>query len=161
MALAAVHSDQLRASPLRRVQDSHGLSIVKDCDHATTLIDVSGTIDGSLVSGLKLSDFCGLKVSTDVQLFAVWYGAQFVTLSQSVHSVTAPPNPNVVVGPSGALSKDEPRKPQSRCLAGHVDRASHLMSVMSRDTDAYSWLLCRKRRLDLSRLVRDFSQPDP
>ncbi|CAE7784061.1 MCA1 [Symbiodinium pilosum] len=34
---------------------------VMDCDHATTLIDVSGTIDGSLISGLKFSDFCGLK----------------------------------------------------------------------------------------------------
>mmetsp|Transcript_65619 Transcript_65619/g.154350 ORF Transcript_65619/g.154350 Transcript_65619/m.154350 type:complete len:567 (+) Transcript_65619:72-1772(+) len=37
------------------------VTAVMDCDHATTLIDVSGTIDGSLVSGLKFSDFCGLK----------------------------------------------------------------------------------------------------
>jgi len=37
------------------------VTAVMDCDHATTLIDVSGTIDGSLISGLKFSDFCGLK----------------------------------------------------------------------------------------------------
>ncbi|CAJ1419856.1 unnamed protein product [Effrenium voratum] len=37
------------------------VTAVMDCDHATTLIDVGGTLDGSLVSGLKFSNFCGLK----------------------------------------------------------------------------------------------------
>merc|ERR1719356_300099 len=40
-----------------------------DCDHATSVIDVSGTLDGQLVQGLKFNNFCGLKAhTTKVQL---------------------------------------------------------------------------------------------
>ena len=38
----------------------------QDCDHATTLIDISGTLDGSLVSGLKYSSFCGFQALSQV-----------------------------------------------------------------------------------------------
>ena len=37
------------------------VTAVMDCDHATTLIDIGGTLDGSLVDGLKYSNFCGLQ----------------------------------------------------------------------------------------------------
>merc|ERR1719145_324069 len=40
-----------------------------DCDHATSVIDVSGTLDGKLVQGLKFNNFCGMKAhTTKVQL---------------------------------------------------------------------------------------------
>eukprot|EP00931_Biecheleriopsis_adriatica_P055785 TRINITY_DN33054_c0_g1_i1.p1 TRINITY_DN33054_c0_g1~~TRINITY_DN33054_c0_g1_i1.p1 ORF type:complete len:634 (+),score=111.93 TRINITY_DN33054_c0_g1_i1:93-1904(+) len=37
------------------------VTVLMDCDHATSLIDVGGTMDGSLVNGLKFSNFCGMK----------------------------------------------------------------------------------------------------
>jgi hypothetical protein len=38
--------------------------VVMDCDHATSVVDVSGTLDGKLVGGLKYRSFCGLKGHT-------------------------------------------------------------------------------------------------
>lgn len=44
-------------------------TVLMDCDHATSVIDVSGTLDGNLVGGLKFNTFCGLKThTTKVQL---------------------------------------------------------------------------------------------
>lgn len=44
-------------------------TVLMDCDHATSVIDVSGTLDGGLVQGLKYQHYCGLKVhTTKVQL---------------------------------------------------------------------------------------------
>mmetsp|Transcript_6517 Transcript_6517/g.15928 ORF Transcript_6517/g.15928 Transcript_6517/m.15928 type:complete len:537 (-) Transcript_6517:53-1663(-) len=43
--------------------------VLMDCDHATSLIDVAGTLNGGLVDGLKYQTFCGLKGhTTKVQL---------------------------------------------------------------------------------------------
>jgi len=43
--------------------------VLMDCDHATSVVDVSGTVDGSLVRGLKYQNYCGLKGhTTKVQL---------------------------------------------------------------------------------------------
>jgi hypothetical protein len=39
-------------------------TVLMDCDHATSVIDVSGTLDGQLVNGLKFNVFCGLKAHT-------------------------------------------------------------------------------------------------
>eukprot|EP00929_Paragymnodinium_shiwhaense_P091906 TRINITY_DN51799_c0_g2_i1.p1 TRINITY_DN51799_c0_g2~~TRINITY_DN51799_c0_g2_i1.p1 ORF type:complete len:466 (-),score=129.32 TRINITY_DN51799_c0_g2_i1:110-1507(-) len=39
-------------------------TVVMDCDHSTSLIDVSGTVDGTLVKGLKMNTFCGLQNHT-------------------------------------------------------------------------------------------------
>jgi hypothetical protein len=44
-------------------------TVLMDCDHATSVIDVAGTLDGQLVDGLKFHNFCGLKNhTTKVQL---------------------------------------------------------------------------------------------
>mmetsp|Transcript_67432 Transcript_67432/g.161763 ORF Transcript_67432/g.161763 Transcript_67432/m.161763 type:complete len:580 (+) Transcript_67432:54-1793(+) len=44
-------------------------TVLMDCDHATSLIDVAGTLNGALVDGLKYQTFCGLKGhTTKVQL---------------------------------------------------------------------------------------------
>jgi len=37
-------------------------TVLMDCDHATTVVDIAGTLDGKLVSGLRLSSVCGLQV---------------------------------------------------------------------------------------------------
>lgn len=37
------------------------VTVLMDCDHATSIIDVAGTLDGQLVGGLKFNGFCGLK----------------------------------------------------------------------------------------------------
>ncbi|CAK9076633.1 unnamed protein product [Durusdinium trenchii] len=39
------------------------VTIVMDCDHATSITDVSGTLNGELIAGLKASTYCGMKVS--------------------------------------------------------------------------------------------------
>jgi len=46
------------------------VTAVMDCDHATTLIDIGGTLDGSLVSGLKYSSFCGLQAHSTKMMLA-------------------------------------------------------------------------------------------
>ncbi|CAK0905773.1 unnamed protein product, partial [Prorocentrum cordatum] len=33
-------------------------TVLMDCDHATSVIDVTGTLDGQLVNGLKFQNFC-------------------------------------------------------------------------------------------------------
>lgn len=38
--------------------------VIMDCDHATSVIDVSGTLDEKLVRGLKFQTFCGLSAHT-------------------------------------------------------------------------------------------------
>lgn len=47
------------------------VTAVMDCDHATTLIDIGGTLDGSLVDGLKYSNFCGLQARALTSLLAM------------------------------------------------------------------------------------------
>jgi len=49
---------------LMGVPQNCAVTVVMDCDHATSLIDVSGTLDGKLVDGLKYQNFCGLKTHT-------------------------------------------------------------------------------------------------
>jgi len=45
------------------------VTVLMDCDHATSVVDVSGTLDGGLVNGLKYQQYCGFKVhTTKVQL---------------------------------------------------------------------------------------------
>ncbi|CAK9036285.1 unnamed protein product [Durusdinium trenchii] len=46
------------------------VTAVMDCDHATTLIDIGGTLDGSLVSGLKYSSFCGFQAHSTKMILA-------------------------------------------------------------------------------------------
>mmetsp|Transcript_143130 Transcript_143130/g.363278 ORF Transcript_143130/g.363278 Transcript_143130/m.363278 type:complete len:978 (-) Transcript_143130:1442-4375(-) len=53
IVLSDIH-DALMSAP----QDCT-VTIVMDCDHATSLVDVSGTVDGGLVKGLKLNSTCG------------------------------------------------------------------------------------------------------
>mmetsp|Transcript_17953 Transcript_17953/g.63019 ORF Transcript_17953/g.63019 Transcript_17953/m.63019 type:complete len:592 (+) Transcript_17953:160-1935(+) len=40
------------------------VTVVMDCDHATSVVDVSGTVDGRLVKGLKLNTTCGFNGHT-------------------------------------------------------------------------------------------------
>jgi len=49
---------------LMGVPQNCAVTVVMDCDHATSVIDVSGTLDGKLVDGLKYHNFCGLKAHT-------------------------------------------------------------------------------------------------
>ena len=42
---------------------------LQDCDHATTLVDIGGTLDGSFVSGLKYSNFCGFQATAARHVF--------------------------------------------------------------------------------------------
>mmetsp|Transcript_103737 Transcript_103737/g.276029 ORF Transcript_103737/g.276029 Transcript_103737/m.276029 type:complete len:621 (-) Transcript_103737:127-1989(-) len=39
----------------------HGcaVTVVMDCDHSASIVDVSGTLEGKLIDGLKLKGFCG------------------------------------------------------------------------------------------------------
>jgi len=60
---------------------ANGSTVLMDCDHATSIIDVSGTVDGQLVQGLKFTNFCGLQTHTSkMQLAAhnrdVWQEEQ-------------------------------------------------------------------------------------
>jgi hypothetical protein len=66
---------------LMGVPPNCAVTVLMDCDHATSVVDVSGTLDGGLVNGLKYQNFCGLKVhTTKVQLAAhnreVWQEEQ-------------------------------------------------------------------------------------
>lgn len=46
---------------LMSVPEDCSVTVVMDCDHATSVIDVSGTLDGRLVKGVKLQTTCGLN----------------------------------------------------------------------------------------------------
>jgi len=48
---------------LMGIPRSCAATVLMDCDHATSVIDVSGTLDGKTVGGIKASTFCGLQVS--------------------------------------------------------------------------------------------------
>eukprot|EP00930_Biecheleria_cincta_P034959 TRINITY_DN24094_c0_g1_i1.p1 TRINITY_DN24094_c0_g1~~TRINITY_DN24094_c0_g1_i1.p1 ORF type:complete len:560 (-),score=96.22 TRINITY_DN24094_c0_g1_i1:109-1767(-) len=52
------------------VPQNVAVTVLMDCDHATSLIDVGGTLDGSLVSGLRFSNFCGLKAHSSKMTLA-------------------------------------------------------------------------------------------
>lgn len=54
---------------LMGIPNNCSVTVVMDCDHATSVVDVAGTLDGGLVSGLKFHNVCGLKAhTTKVQL---------------------------------------------------------------------------------------------
>lgn len=49
---------------LMSVPSSCTVVVLMDSDHASSILDVSGTLDGELMNGLKYQNFCGLKVHT-------------------------------------------------------------------------------------------------
>eukprot|EP00928_Gymnodinium_smaydae_P026090 TRINITY_DN20589_c0_g1_i4.p1 TRINITY_DN20589_c0_g1~~TRINITY_DN20589_c0_g1_i4.p1 ORF type:complete len:522 (-),score=85.14 TRINITY_DN20589_c0_g1_i4:301-1866(-) len=44
---------------LMRIPSGCSLTVVMDCDHATSVVDVAGTLDGRLVAGMRPSWLCG------------------------------------------------------------------------------------------------------
>ena len=61
---------------------------IEDCDHATSIVDVSGTLDGALVRGLKQATYCGFSshttkaISVSLSLSPAWQPASLLTLLQ-------------------------------------------------------------------------------
>jgi len=56
---------------LMGVPPNCAVTVLMDCDHATSVVDVAGTIDGGLVNGLLYQTYCGLSAhTTKVQLAA-------------------------------------------------------------------------------------------
>lgn len=49
---------------LMGVPRSCTVTVLMDCDHSASVIDVSGTLEGKLISGLKLKGFCGTSNHT-------------------------------------------------------------------------------------------------
>eukprot|EP00931_Biecheleriopsis_adriatica_P015801 TRINITY_DN11872_c0_g2_i1.p1 TRINITY_DN11872_c0_g2~~TRINITY_DN11872_c0_g2_i1.p1 ORF type:complete len:765 (+),score=138.63 TRINITY_DN11872_c0_g2_i1:67-2361(+) len=49
---------------LAGIPQNSSVTVVMDCDHATSIADVSGTLDGQVVSGLKEHAYCGVKGHT-------------------------------------------------------------------------------------------------
>eukprot|EP00747_Dinoflagellata_sp_TGD_P166501 gnl/TRDRNA2_/TRDRNA2_189378_c0_seq1.p1 gnl/TRDRNA2_/TRDRNA2_189378_c0~~gnl/TRDRNA2_/TRDRNA2_189378_c0_seq1.p1 ORF type:complete len:491 (+),score=91.35 gnl/TRDRNA2_/TRDRNA2_189378_c0_seq1:41-1474(+) len=40
------------------------VTVLMDCDHATSVVDVAGTLEGNLVQGLKYTTYCGFSTHT-------------------------------------------------------------------------------------------------
>jgi len=49
---------------LAGIPSNSSVTVLMDCDHATSIADVSGTVDGQLLSGVKEHAYCGVKAHT-------------------------------------------------------------------------------------------------